>query len=118
MTPTTLNTILNTAPMIIQGASKLIKLIRDRESLDSDKNEETPATLEGLNEEVQRLEGRLNENSNSDVEQIRLIEELAKQNEGLAETLEQTLKRVNRLTYIAVIALATSLLVLVYLLLS
>ena len=118
MTPSTLTTILNSAPMIIQGASKLIKLIRDRESATPESEDKTPATLEGLTQEVHRLEGRLNENSNSDVEQIRLIEELAKQNEGLAETLDQTLKRVNRLTVIALIALAASLLALVYLLIT
>jgi hypothetical protein len=101
--------------MIIQGASKLIKLIRDRELTETATDEKTPTTLEGLTDEVHRLEGRLNENSKSDVEQIRLIEELAKQNEGLAATLEQTLKRVNRLTYIAIIALGASAVMLVYL---
>ena len=101
--------------MIIQGASKLIKLIRDRETAVPGTDENSPSTLEELSEQVHKLEGRLNENSSSDVEQIRLIEELARQNEGLAETLEQTLKRVNRLTVMAVIALAASVLILVYL---
>lgn len=104
--------------MIIQGASKLISLIRDRETAVPGPDDKTPATLAELTEEVRRLEGRLNENSGSDVEQIRLIEELAKQNEGLAETLEQTLKRVNRITYIALFALAASVLVLAYLIVT
>ena len=116
MTPGTLNTILNTAPMIIQGASKLIKLILDREVEANQDQKSNPTTLEEVKQEISRLEIRLHENSKSDIEQIRLIEELAKQNETLAETLRQTLTRVTILTYIAMLALAGSLFALLLLL--
>ena len=108
MTPGTLNTILNTAPIIIQGASKLIKLIRNREVEANEEKDPTPITLEGLKKEITKIEARLNENYLSDVEQIRLIEELAKQNEALAKTLRQTLRKVTILNYITIIALAGS----------
>jgi hypothetical protein len=108
MTPGTLNTILNTAPMIIQGASKLIKLIRDRESEADLEKDNDVTSLEDLRQEIARIESRLNENSHSDVEQIRLIEQLARQNEALAETLRQSLRRLTVLNYIALLALAGS----------
>ena len=108
MTPATLNTILNTAPMIIQGASKLIKLILDREVEANQEKDSIPTTLEGLKKEITRIESRLNKNSRSDIEQIRLIEELAKQNEALAETLRQSIRKVTILNYISFIALAGS----------
>jgi len=108
LNPSTLNTILNTAPMIIQGAGKLIKLIRDRENV-PDTAENEPTTLESLKEQVANLELRLTENSKSDVEQIQLIEELARQNESLAETLKQTLRRVTILNVLVLLAIATAL---------
>jgi hypothetical protein len=79
MVPVTLNTILNSAPMIIQGASKLIKLIRDREDTANDDQNTNPTTLEDLKQEISKIDSRLNLNSQSDVEQIKLIEELAMQ---------------------------------------
>lgn len=108
MTPATLNTILNSAPMIIQGATRLIRLIREREGKTEESNETLPATLEELSREVRNLEQRLNDNSGSDVEQIRLIEELARQNESIAETLAQALRRITLLNYIAIMALVFS----------
>ena len=104
MNPGTINTILNTAPMIIQAASKLIKLIRERESSakpSADSDEPT-----NLRQEITRIDNRLNENSRSDMEQIRLIEELARQNESLAETLRDTLQRLRLVNYIASLSLA------------
>lgn len=108
LNPATLNTILNTAPMIIQGAGKLIKLIRDRENV-SNTAENEPTTLESLKAQVANLELRLTENSKSDVEQIQLIEELARQNESLAETLKQTLRRVTILNVLVLLAITTAL---------
>ena len=108
MTPGTLKTILNTAPLIIQGASKLIKIIRDHELEANEEQISNPDTLEEMKQEMTRIETRLNENSRSDVEQIRLIEQLAQQNETLAETLRQTLRRVTVLGIIAVLALGGS----------
>jgi hypothetical protein len=103
LNPTTLNTILNTAPMIIQGAGKLIRLIRDRES-DSQVQQNAPSTLDSLKEQMDRLDNRLAENSKSDVEQIQLIEELARQNESMAETLKQALRRITILNYLVILA--------------
>ena len=82
----TLNTILNTAPLIIQGATKLIKIIKEREGND-DSEDNMPATLDGLNKEVNQINSRLDANDQFNIEQIKLIEELAKQNESLANSL-------------------------------
>lgn len=115
MTPSTLNTILNTAPMIIQGAGKLLKLIREREDKTPSVTDSIPMTIEGLKQQIKQLEAGLHENNRSDVELVRLIEQLARQNESLAETLQQTFRKVSVLTYIAVFALATSLIALILL---
>jgi len=108
----TLNTILNTAPLIIQGASKLIKLIKDRD--ESEKDGDVPSTLEGLKDEISRIHSRLDDNNKSDVEQIKLIEQLAKQNETLAESLRNTIKRQNVVFIIVVIAFILSFITFVF----
>ena len=108
MTPATLNTILNTAPMIIQGARKLLKLIREREVETTLVKETLPVTVEGLKQRIKEIEAGLHENYESDIEQIRLIEQLAKQNESLAETLKQTYRKLTMLTYIAILAIVAS----------
>lgn len=91
----TLNTILNSAPLIIQGANRLIKMIRERN--DSDQNEEVDDTnsLEGFKKELNHVNQRIDAASQSDLEQIKLIEELAKQNELLATTLNRINKQIN-----------------------
>ena len=111
----TINTILNTAPMVIQGATRLIKLIRDRGN-DSKPEEEIPNTIDGIKSEVDRLHQRLDANDESNVEQIKLIEQLAKQNESLATQLKNTITHLNRITFLAVIAILISIFCLVYLL--
>ena len=73
MSLSTINTILNTAPIVIQGATRLIKLIRDQ-SNNNIPEEEIPETIEGIKEEVARLHQRLDTNDESNVEQIKLIE--------------------------------------------
>ncbi len=108
MTPATLTTILNSAPMIIQAAGKLLKLMREKESDTDPANETLPVTIEGLQQQIKQIEAGLHENYESDVEQIRLIEQLAKQNESLAETLKQTYRRVTVLTYLTVVAVGIS----------
>jgi hypothetical protein len=100
----TLNTILNTAPLIIQGATKLIKLIRERRTENQTHND-IPATLEGLKDEIQRINTRLDAGNDSDLEQINLVEELARQNELLATALKRTNKQLNVITIILVITL-------------
>ena len=94
--------------MIIQGAGKLIRLIRDREE-ETGSKDPVPTTLENLKEQVSSLDRRLAENSKSDMDQIHLIGELARQNESLAETLKQTLKRVTILNYMVVLAIIIAL---------
>ncbi len=108
MTPATLNTILKTAPMIIQGAGKLLRLMREREDESPAVRESLPVTVEGLKQQIKQIEAGLHENYQSDVEQIRLIEQLAKQNESLAETLKQTYRKITVLTYLSVTAIGIS----------
>ena len=100
----TLNTILNTAPLIIQGATKLVKMIRERDTVDKPHND-IPATLEGLKNEIQRINTRLDAGNQSDLEQVNLIEELARQNELLASALKRTSRQLNIITIILVVAL-------------
>ncbi len=115
MSLSTINTILNTAPIVIQGATRLIKLIRDQG--DENKIEkEIPDTIDGIKKEVDRLHQRLDANDESNVEQIKLIEELAKQNESLAVQLKNTISQLNRITILAVVALLISIFCLLYLL--
>ena len=100
----TLNTILNTAPLIIQGATRLVKMIRERDTGDQSHND-IPATLEDVKEEIQRINARLDDGNESDLEQVSLIEELAKQNELLASALKRTNKQLSIITVILVITL-------------
>lgn len=100
MTPSTITTILNTAPMILQGAGKLIKMIRERKD-EEPPLDDIPMTIEGLKQEIQRIESRLNDADEASVEQVRLIEQLARQNEALATSLERILRRSNMIFGIA-----------------
>ncbi|MCG8378984.1 MAG: hypothetical protein MI865_05875 [Proteobacteria bacterium] len=103
----TINTILNTAPIVIQGATRLIKLIRDQ-GQDNKPDEEVPDTIEGIKNKVDRLHQRLDKNDESNVEQIKLIEELAKQNETLATQLKNTITHLNRITIVAIVSIIFS----------
>jgi predicted PurR-regulated permease PerM len=111
----TINTILNTAPIVIQGASRLIKLIRTQ-GKENESDEETPDTIDGIKNEVDRLHQRLNANNESNVEQIKLIEELAKQNEQLATQLKNTMTYLYRMSFLAITAIIISLFCLIFLL--
>jgi predicted PurR-regulated permease PerM len=111
----TINTILNTAPIVIQGATRLIKLIRDQ-GKDHQSEEEIPETIDGIKKEVDRLHQRLDMNDESNVEQIKLIEELARQNESLATQLKSTITHLNKITALAIIATLISIISLAYLL--
>ena len=110
--PGTINTILNNAPLVIQGAARLIKMIKERNDIDDDNDSESskdiPATLDGLKIEIEKLNSKIDDNSADDVEQIELIEQLARQNEALAESLKQTLKRQTIIVWVASIALVSS----------
>lgn len=100
----TLNTILNSAPLIIQGATKLVKMIRERDT-GKQVHDDVPATVEGLKDEIRRINTRLDAGNDSDLVQVNLIEELAKQNELLASALKRTNKQLNIITGILVITL-------------
>ena len=106
MTPATLNTILNSVPVILQGANKLIKMIRDRKrSEEPELQEELPVTIEGLKQGLERMEQRVDANLESHIEQIKLIEELARQNKAMAESIQKGYQRLTQVTVIAVAAL-------------
>lgn len=107
MSLSAINTILNTAPVVIQGATRLIKLIRDQKDEQNDE-QEIPETIDGIKNEVDRLHQRLDANDESNVEQIKLIEELAKQNESLAAQLKNTITHLNRITMVAIVAIIFS----------
>lgn len=103
----TINTILNTAPIVIQGATRLIKLIRDQ-GKESQSDEDIPETIDGIKNEVERLHQRLDMNNQANLEQLKLIEELARQNESLATQLKNTMTHLNRITILSIFALIVS----------
>lgn len=113
MTPSTLSTILNSAPMVIQGASKLINLIKEQGNNREDEAGDELLTLESLKAEIERLEARLAATDDSNIEQIKLIEQLAQQNEVLAESMSKGFNRFNLITIVAAIACFVSLIALV-----
>lgn len=102
--PATLKTILNNAPFIIQGAEKLISLIRNKNA-EPGTTEDLPMTVEGLKQGLERLEQRLEDDAQADIEQIQMIETLARQNEALAESLKRAYSRLNLLTALTAAAL-------------
>ena len=104
MNPATINTILNTAPLVIKGATRLIRLIRNQGET-GEAGQVIPATLEGLQQEVERLQQRLDDNNKSNIEQVKLIEELARQNASLAAQLKNTMAQLQRLKRVSVAAL-------------
>ena len=110
----TLNTILNTAPLIIQGATKLIKIIKDRED-NNNSNGDIPATLDELDKEVDKINSRLDANDQSNIEQIKLIEELAKQNKSLAVSLKKAISQLNIISLLAVTSVSISLFLVIWL---
>ncbi len=111
MSPMTLNTILNTAPVLIQGATRLIKLIRDRGDPAA---VEIPDTVEGIKLEVEHLHRRLDADTEANVEQVRLVETLAKQQEALAKQLRATVTYLN-LVIIGLLAVAVVAVIALYL---
>src|SRR5690554_974227 len=92
MSPGTLATILTTAPAVVQTVTRLIRTLRDDER-PRGADAEIPATLAGLKTEVQHLSERLQRNSENDVQQLQLIEALARQNETLAAALARLSRR-------------------------
>jgi hypothetical protein len=62
-------------------------------------------TVEGLKQGLERLEQRLDADAQADIEQIKLIEELARQNEVMAESLKRSYIRLSIITIVSVAAL-------------
>ena len=110
MNPFTIGTLLNSAPMIIQGAGKLIDLIRERERSAPSRVENLPVTVDNLEEVIGRLEARLDVMDDASVEQIKLIEQLARQNEALAASLQRQQQRSTFAFILALIALLLAIL--------
>lgn len=108
MTPATLKLILANAPRIIQAADKALKMIRGKGNATTASKEMQPVTVEDLKQQIIQIETRLSENFQSDEQQIALIEQLANQNKALAETLQQTYRKVTVLTYLSVVAVVIS----------
>lgn len=104
MNPATIKTILNSAPLVIQGASKLISLIREQGKSKPGDDADSLVTVASLKEDVQRLESRLAATDESNIEQIKLIEEIARQNEALALSISKSDSRLQLMTIIAVFA--------------
>ena len=101
MTPSTLSTILNSAPMVIQGAGKLIDLIKEGGTAQKEPEEQSRLSLDSLKADVERLETRLQAVDKSNIEQIKLIEQLARQNEMLAESVKHLSRQLGLLTMVA-----------------
>lgn len=111
MNPLTLGTLLNTAPALIQGASKLIDLIKEKKG-ENHKDQAEAVTPDNLGEVVERLEARLDSADEANVEQTKLIEQLARQNEMLATCLQQILRRFTLVFILAALALLLAILAL------
>ena len=98
-----LNTLLNTAPTLIQGANQLYKIIKQqREKQGADNQPEKPFDIES---EIKHLQKRLDNHSEANLEQTRLIEQLAIQNETIAKELKITASRQLRILFFSLIAL-------------
>ena len=110
MNPFTIRTLLNSAPMIIQGAGKLIDLIREREQHSHTRADDVPVTTDNLEQIINRLEARLDAMDEASVEQLKLIEQLARQNEVLAGSLQRQQQRTTFAFFLALIALLLAIL--------
>ena len=110
MNPFTIGSLLNSAPMIIQGAGKLIDLIRERNQDAPTRAENIPVTADNLEQVIGRLEARLDAMDEASVEQLKLIEQLARQNEALAGSLQRQQQRTTFAFILALIALLLAIL--------
>ncbi len=111
----TLNTILNTAPLIIQGATQLVKLLKQKDNTQADVQYNAPEDIDDVKTELEKLHKRLDQQNEAIVEQVQLIEQLAKQNEAIATSLQQTTKQLNFISFVAVIALVIGIISLAWL---
>ena len=105
MNPFTIKTLLTSAPLIIQGTGKLIDMIRERNQETPIHSENLPVTADNLEQVIDRLEARLDAMDEASVEQIKLIEQLARQNEALAGSLQRQQQRSGFAFFLALAAL-------------
>lgn len=117
MNPVTLATILNTAQLIIQSADKLSAILRQRNLNEGQETPDKPATLEELRAELERLHQRLDQSDDTNVEQLQMIEQLARQNETLAASLQTAIRRASWALVFATVALFVAALLLAWILL-
>ena len=110
MNPFTIGTLLNSAPMIIQGAGKLIDLIRERKQGSATYTDNTPVTTDNLEQVIGGLDARLSAMDEASVEQVKLIEQLARQNEALAGSLQRQQQRSTFAFILALVAVLLALL--------
>ena len=88
-----ITTILSNAPVVIDGANRLVNIIKEKRQPKAQVAETTADTsLEDLRHELNRLHARIDDNT-VDLEQLKLIKELAGQNETLTKSLRQVAKR-------------------------
>ena len=111
----TLNTILNTAPIIIQGAAKLVSMLKQRGQTEEVETYDIPANIDDMKIEIEKLHERLDAYNDSNLEQVKLIEELARQNEAIASSLRSTVKQLNLFSLLAVMALVLAIVSLAWL---
>lgn len=116
MTPGTLTTILNTAQLIIQNADRLTTLIRKQRQEPETELNGMPASMEELHGEIQRLHQRLDASDEANVEQLKFIEQLARQNELLAESLQTSNRHMKWALLITATAAVTSLFLIAWML--
>lgn len=110
MNPFTIGTLLNSAPMIIQGAGKLIDLLREQKKEAPTRDQNVPVTMDNLEEVIGRLESRLEVMDEASVEQVKLIQQLARQNEALAASLQREQQRSAFAFILALVALLLAIL--------
>lgn len=113
----TINTILNTAPILIQGATKLVQLLKQPKEEPAATDYDIPATIDDVKVELEKLHQRLNTQNDASIEQVNLIRGLAEQNKAIASTLRSTTRQLNFISFIAVFALVVALICLIWLVL-
>lgn len=99
-----LRTILLDAPVIVDSVHRLIGGLRKLTGRDA-APPVAPTTFGDVQHELRRMDEQIKANSESDVEQLKLMEELARQNELLAASVSRLSGRVAALAVICVVAL-------------
>ena len=111
MNPLIISTLLSSTPKIIQAAGKLIEMVKEREqNTRARATIDVPVTPDNLPEVIASLEARLDSMDEASVEQLKLIEQLARQNEMLTTSLQKQQQRATFAFGLALIALLLAIL--------